>query len=220
MRLWDARTGAEITTYGGHTAPVNTVSFRHDGRRLVSASDDHTVKLWDAENTRPGTRTIPVQANQVALDDAMSRLAYGNNGKTTIVDIATGAEIRTIPGDDTVLAMSGDGRRVATMNPFDFQKTGVVNVWDTTTGKLVRTLGEPAPGRPVAAAAFSPDGRRLVASGMAMGKARLWDVETGRPIATLDDTWTPARFSPDGRVVATSPTNVGLPPRREALGRG
>ncbi|MET8583834.1 trypsin-like peptidase domain-containing protein [Streptomyces collinus] len=59
--------------------------------------------------------------------------------------------------------------------------------------------------REVYAVAFSPDGRTL-ATGSTDGKARLWDVATGRPRTVLDghggEVWSVA-FSPDGRTLAT-----------------
>ena len=32
----------------GHGGPVNSVSFSPDGTRIVSGSDDNTVRVWDA----------------------------------------------------------------------------------------------------------------------------------------------------------------------------
>src|SRR5258708_25968402 len=49
-----------ITTYRGHTAPVNAVAWstseRHEaahyGSRIASGSDDGTVQIWDAMTGR------------------------------------------------------------------------------------------------------------------------------------------------------------------------
>jgi len=37
----------------GHTAAVTNVEFSPQGLRIVSASDDRTVRLWDAGTVRP-----------------------------------------------------------------------------------------------------------------------------------------------------------------------
>jgi WD40 repeat protein len=33
----------------GHTEPVNSVAFSQDGKRIVSGSDDKTIRIWDSE---------------------------------------------------------------------------------------------------------------------------------------------------------------------------
>ncbi|KAH7066697.1 hypothetical protein BKA63DRAFT_126038 [Paraphoma chrysanthemicola] len=39
-----------LQTLEGHRSYVNSVAFSHDSTRLASASDDRTVKIWDASN--------------------------------------------------------------------------------------------------------------------------------------------------------------------------
>ena len=34
--------------FTGHSAPVNSVCFSPDGTRIVSGSDDNTVRIWNA----------------------------------------------------------------------------------------------------------------------------------------------------------------------------
>src|SRR5262249_61775667 len=48
IRIWDPIAGKEVLTLRGHTDLVRRVCWSRDGRRVVSTSDDLTVKIWDA----------------------------------------------------------------------------------------------------------------------------------------------------------------------------
>jgi WD40 repeat protein len=45
-RVWDATTGKSLATLSGHSKPVVAVAFSPDGSRIVTASDDHSARLW------------------------------------------------------------------------------------------------------------------------------------------------------------------------------
>ena len=66
VKLWDASSGAELQTLGGHLGSVNTVAFSPDGKTLASASSDRTVKLWDASSGAE-LQTLGVEAVILAL---------------------------------------------------------------------------------------------------------------------------------------------------------
>jgi hypothetical protein len=70
VKVWDARTGADILTQRGHTGAVYAVSFSPDGTRLASASEDKTIKVWDARTGQllpvetPSTRVAGTNARR------------------------------------------------------------------------------------------------------------------------------------------------------------
>ncbi|MBN1143535.1 MAG: WD40 repeat domain-containing protein [Bacteroidales bacterium] len=44
--LWETATGRKVQTFTGHTGAVNTIRFNNKGTCFASASDDHTVRIW------------------------------------------------------------------------------------------------------------------------------------------------------------------------------
>jgi WD40 repeat protein len=89
---------------------VNSVVFSHDSAKLASASEDRTVKIWDASNgacirTLQGHKRSVIS---VAFSHDSTKLASVSDDRTMkIWDASSGACIRTLKGhDDYVLSLS------------------------------------------------------------------------------------------------------------------
>src|SRR4051794_35513127 len=76
LKLWDARTGKEIKTFGGPTGHQNLVlcvAFHPAGHSIASGSSDNTLKIWDVPSGSP--------LKDFAHADAVNGLSLSPDGK-------------------------------------------------------------------------------------------------------------------------------------------
>jgi WD40 repeat protein len=220
-RLWDAETGAASAALVS-PAPIGDVVFARDGRHVVTGSGDGALRTWDVTGetvwrgpglhpnvigvgvSRRGETLLAVsRMRDVDLRDLRSgslilgsaSCHFGNHSCLALSVASAGGA-----SDSSLLdgaQLSPDGQRLVTVS-----ENGVAMVWNTRTGASLGTLDER-----VRRAAFSPDGRVIVAAGVA-GRASLWAV--GPPMRRLGVIAGPrtelrdAVFSADGRRVVTA----------------
>ncbi|KPA10419.1 hypothetical protein MHK_009379 [Candidatus Magnetomorum sp. HK-1] len=138
---WPAQAPLDIFLQVGHSENVNSVSYSPDGRRIVSGSDDNTVKIWNAE-TGKLIRSLTGHSSSVrsvSFSPDGRRIVSGSSDKTVkIWDAETGKLIRSLTGhssDVWSVSFSPDGRRIVSGS---YDKT--VKIWDAKTGNQLMTF--------------------------------------------------------------------------------
>jgi RNA polymerase sigma factor (sigma-70 family) len=73
VHVWEVATGKEIYRFRGHQAEIRSVAFSGNGRRLISASADSTVLVWDltppSQMAKPGETEVAALWADLAGDD-------------------------------------------------------------------------------------------------------------------------------------------------------
>jgi WD40 repeat protein len=214
VRIWDAATGREIgAPLTGQKLPVLSVAFSPDGRRIVSGSVDQTLRLWDATTGQEIGAPLTGHSGSVwsvAFSRDGQRIVSGSDDDTIRIWDGSGQEIGAplIGHSDYVrfVAFSPDGGRLLSTSN-DLNGSNEIRLWDTASGQ---EIGAPRHAD-VSAAAFSPDGLKIVSVSGDM-TLRLWDARTGREIGApragpVNQTDAVA-ISPDGRLIASEADGV------------
>ena len=166
--------------------------------------------LWRL--THSELRAITVKCDVWRLSTDGHRLAHvSQNGIVRVLDVTTGSQVCALQNrvfqdsvGATYLNFSPDGKRLVSVvsdGLFDRHKPTEITVWDASTGQAIRTFKGAGWGREF----FSPDGLSLCSLGMSSHEGIVWDIATGRKVASLTgltDHPPGVVFSPDGRRLA------------------
>ena len=196
-----------IIDTGGHKAMINNVIFTRDGRSLVSASDDKTIRVWDT-STGEIVRTIrgqigtgfegKIYAAALSPDNRLLAVGgYSKNNNIRLFDFQTGEIKALLEGHSDVilgLAFSQDGNRLISGSA-----DNTARIWNVYTQKTLHTLEGHTDY--IYGAAFSPDASMIVTASDD-DTLKLWNSKSGSLIKTLkghSGDVRSAAFTPDGK---------------------
>lgn len=188
-----------------HEQEVEHATFSPDGRKVVTASRDHTARVWDAVTGEAITGPLKhghIVWKAVFSPDGLRVVTASHDGTARVWDARSGLPFSpALPHREPVVdaSFSPNGRQVVTGGT-----DGMARVWDAATGEAITPPLQHASW--LYAAVFSPDGR-LVVTASDDCTAQVWDAATGQKVGAALKHAAGVRhaaFSPNGRLVVTA----------------
>lgn len=189
--VWYGDTGERLGTYNGHKGAVWSCDITRDSKRLITASADMTLKLWDVEEgTELDSKQYdgPARYCEFSLGERELVLTsdpfMGHESKIQILKVNR----ETDKLSDPVLTISGPQGRITRACWGPLNKTlistgedGKLRKWDPETGKELQVVD--AHDKMVQDLKMSPDGTCFLTAALDKS-AKLWDSTTLELIKT------------------------------------
>jgi WD40 repeat protein len=204
VNIQDAVTGRSVQTFKGDAVDLNDVVFSADSRRLITAGDEGSIRVWDVA-TGASIRDVTARNDGTAWGPSSSpdgRLVAGawkDAGRVRVFSTSGGEPWVLDFGEDEHpmdTEFSPDGRRLAVATA-----ASTLYIADIETHQAFRLASGDTYLRDLA---WSPNGRWIATNGN--DGAHVYDARTGRLLAVTTGHMGPVNtvaWSPDSRMVAT-----------------
>ena len=207
----------------GNHAAVTSCMYTPDGKKIITASEDSTIKTWNAVNGRmlKNFRVSSASFELIQMLPDEKKLLMLENDKPVILDIETGRHTRlySMAGTGEAITyevmpvkyvVSPDGNKVAALSGSYYPEEGLVSaydaisVWNVQTGKLI--FKKTGLTQHATSHLFSPDSKQ-VSLATKNNKLIIMDAGTGKLIFELkefNDIINTARYTKNGKEIITA----------------
>ncbi len=199
-----------IMTLRGHSRFVSFVTVSPNGKQIISAGWDNTIRVWDALKGAELLTISRDQSNAVtcaALGPDGRHVVVGDNGgRMDVWDLTNGKKVMTLNGHNSLVsavAFSPDGSRIVSGS-----SDATTKIWDAKTGNRLATLMSYTGG--ISSVVVSSDGKRIASAAYGDDKIRVLDATSNEEIMTLSsksvkDSF--LAFCPDDKLVVSAEDN-------------
>ena len=170
-----------LRTLQSHSGDVNSVSISKDGLKIVSGSDDKTIKIWEVSSGKllKSLDSHSDIVNCVCFSNDGSKIASGSYDDTIkIWEVQSGNLLKSYENGNRVrsVCFSPNGSYIACSYGEE------IKLWDVSTGNLLSKLEGHS--KTVNSICFSFDGSRI-ASGSNDKTVKLFNVSPGKLLQTF-----------------------------------
>jgi WD40 repeat protein/serine/threonine protein kinase len=162
VQVWAFLNQKHLCSLIGHSDRIWSVSITPDGQKVISGSNDGTLRVWDLATGKCEHILRGHTSSVLAVASNHHQVISGSNDKTLRVwDLTSGECLGTLYGHSErvgAVVLTPDGRWVISGSD---DKT--LRVWDLSIGKCSNILEGHKDG--ICALALTPDGRRVVSGG-------------------------------------------------------
>ncbi|MDQ7025329.1 MAG: TIR domain-containing protein [Anaerolineae bacterium] len=201
----------------GHTGNVNAVAIHPDDERVLSASSDGTVRLW---NIKTGEQIAIFEGHESAVNtvvlslNAEQAFSCDDSGTTIVWNVADVTEVRRFESDheacNDLLVMPDGESLLAAYN----DRTLIL--WDIEMGEISEQNNDHL--NPIGSLALSADGTRYASAENDSVDDNpiqiiVWDVETGDELGRLENisgNVIDFDFSADGQDIFVALDSTGI----------
>lgn len=180
--------------------------FSADGKRLLSVIND-SIFVWEipAMELARGRLIQPSAVEAADITACGSRiLTCDGDGNLKVWEVEKDAPLWSLqhPGGFAVASFSPDDKTVLIVRCGE----RTAKILEAENGRTLIEVTDDTNTKPIRTAIFSPDGRAFLTESL-YGYPKVWSVETGALITTLDVRGNrDIAFSPDGRKIAQNTT--------------